>query len=65
MLLIRIARVLAVFALLFIFLLGVKGLGDGFKLLSKDFVEAFFRATSNPFVGLIVGILATTLVQSS
>ena len=63
--LIRVARVLAVFALLFVFLLGVKGLGDGFKLLSKDFVEAFFRATSNPFVGLIVGILATTLVQSS
>jgi solute carrier family 34 (sodium-dependent phosphate cotransporter) len=63
--LLRVGRVLAVFALLFIFLLGVKGLGDGFKLLSKDFVEVFFRATSNPFVGLIVGILATTLVQSS
>jgi sodium-dependent phosphate cotransporter len=63
--LVRLGRVLAVFALLFIFLLGVKGLGDGFKLLSRDFVEVFFRATSNPFVGLIVGLLATTLVQSS
>ncbi|HUP50479.1 MAG TPA: Na/Pi symporter [Thermoanaerobaculia bacterium] len=51
--------------LLFIFLIGVKALGDGFKLLSRDLVESFFRATANPFVGLLVGILATTLVQSS
>ncbi|MDX1674883.1 MAG: Na/Pi symporter, partial [Longimicrobiales bacterium] len=37
----------------------------GFKLLSRDFVDNFFRATENPFLGLMVGILATTLVQSS
>ncbi|HEX7705539.1 MAG TPA: Na/Pi symporter [Thermoanaerobaculia bacterium] len=61
----RIARVLAVAALLFIFLLGVKGLGEGFKLLGSDFLDVFFRATANPFIGLIIGILATTLVQSS
>jgi len=63
--LVRVGRLLAALALLFIFLMGVKGLGDGFKLLSKDLVQSFFRATGNPFVGLIVGILATTLVQSS
>ena len=51
--------------LLFIFLVGVKGLGDGFRLLGHDFVTSFFRATENPFVGLMIGILATTLVQSS
>lgn len=56
---------LAVAALLFIFLLGVKGLGEGFKLLGSDFLDVFFRATANPFIGLIIGILATTLVQSS
>ena len=28
-------------------------------------MEAFFSATSNPFIALMVGILATTLVQSS
>ena len=61
----RIARVLSVVVLLLVFLLGVKGLGDGFKLLSRDLVESFFRATANPFVGLLVGILATTLAQSS
>ncbi len=58
-------RLGSILALLFIFLLGVKGLGDGFKLLGRDVLEAFFSATENPFIGLIVGILATTLVQSS
>jgi sodium-dependent phosphate cotransporter len=43
----------------------VNGLGDGFKSLGQDFLESFFQATSNPFTGLMVGILATTLVQSS
>ncbi len=59
------ARVVAVLVLLFVFLLGVNGLGDGFKSLGRDALEAFFAATENPFMGLIVGILATTLVQSS
>ncbi len=58
-------RTLTVLALLFVFLLGVNGLGDGFKSLGRDFVTSFFAATENPFMALIVGILATTLVQSS
>ena len=64
-LLATVQKVLAVVFLLFIFLLGVKGLGDGFKLLGRDLLQAFFTATENPFIGLMVGILATTLVQSS
>ena len=56
---------LAVVLLLFIFLVGIRGLGDGFKLLGGDLLEAFFSATSNPFIALMVGILTTTLVQSS
>lgn len=58
-------RVLIVFGLLFLFLCGVNGLGAGFKGLGKGLLEDFFRATSNPFIGLTVGILGTTLVQSS
>ena len=58
-------RIATVVSLLFIFLLGIKGLGDGFKLFSRDLVEGFFTATENPLVGLIVGLLVTTLVQSS
>ena len=58
-------RVLSVLGLLFVFLMGVKGLGDGFKMLGRDVLEAVFTATSNPFVGLVVGILSTSIIQSS
>ena len=58
-------RLLFVLALLFLFLVGVKGLGDGFRMLGDDLLASFFQATSNPFVGLMVGILATALMQSS
>jgi sodium-dependent phosphate cotransporter len=58
-------RAAAVLGLLFVFLMGVKGLGDGFKLLGRDVLEAFFSATENPFIGLLVGILATSIIQSS
>ena len=59
------SRVFSILLLLFGFLVGVKALGTGFELLGGDAVEAIFAATANPFMGLIVGILATTLVQSS
>jgi sodium-dependent phosphate cotransporter len=58
-------RLIAVLFLLFGFLIGVKGLGAGFKLLGGDVVELIFATTENPFIGLVVGILATTVVQSS
>jgi sodium-dependent phosphate cotransporter len=56
---------LTVAVLLLIFLGGVGGMGDGFKLLGQDVLEGFFAATSNPVMALMVGLLATTLVQSS
>ena len=58
-------RALMILALLYVFLLGVNGLGDGFNSLGKGALEAFFQATENPFIALMVGVLATTLVQSS
>ncbi|MCZ6916096.1 MAG: Na/Pi symporter [Gemmatimonadetes bacterium] len=54
-----------VLLLLYIFLVGVNGLGKGFQSLGEGLLDSFFAATENPFMGLIVGILATTLVQSS
>ncbi len=54
-----------VLLLLFVFLVAIKGMSGGFKMLSKDFVGSFFAATENPFVGLMVGVLTTTLLQSS
>ncbi len=54
-----------ILVLLLVFLTGVRGLGGGFRLLGSDLLEAFFSATENPFVALMVGLLTTTLVQSS
>ncbi len=61
----NLARAAAVAALLFVFLMGVRGLSDGFTLLGLDLLNSFFSVTANPFVALMVGLLATTLVQSS
>jgi len=58
-------RTAAVMLLLYIFLIGVNGLGAGFRALGEGVLDSFFAATENPFIGLMVGILATSLVQSS
>ena len=60
-----VTRSVTVLLLLFGFLIGVKGLGGGFKLLGGDFLDLIFTTTENPFIGLVVGILTTTVVQSS
>lgn len=58
-------RGVAVVGLLYFFLVGVDGLGAGFRSLGEGVLDSFFAATGNPFTGLMVGILGTTLVQSS
>lgn len=58
-------RTVVVVTLLYLFLIGVNGLGAGFRALGEGVLDSFFAATENPFIGLMVGILATTLVQSS
>ena len=60
-----VARLACFVLLLFVFLLGIRGLGEGFQLLGTDILDSFFKATDNPFIGLIVGLLATTVMQSS
>ena len=40
-------------------------MGDSFKLMGSGVAENLLSMTSNPFVGLYIGILATSLVQSS
>jgi len=58
-------RAAVVGLLLFIFLCGIRGMSTGFEGLGGDVLGTFFQATENPFVALVVGILATTLMQSS
>ncbi len=58
-------KLAALVALLLGFFLGLDLMGLAFKLFGKGFAETLIERTSNPFVGLFIGILATTLVQSS
>lgn len=58
-------RVLILIFILFVFLVSLNMMSGGFKLLGKDVAEQIISVTSNPFIGLFVGLLATALVQSS
>ncbi|WP_020526485.1 Na/Pi symporter [Flexithrix dorotheae] len=60
-----IKRVVLVFVVLFLFLVSLSLMSGGFKLLGKGIAEEIISITSNPFIGLFVGLLATALVQSS
>ena len=50
---------------LYIFILSITLLGEAFKLFGKDFAETLLQTTANPVVGLFIGILATSIIQSS
>ncbi len=55
----------AIILALYLFIVGVGGMGHSFKLFGAAFAEQVLAATSNPFKALCIGILATSLVQSS
>ena len=64
----RLKTILTIFGIilaLFLFLVGINGLSSGIKLLGGGFAKEVMSTTSNPFVALFIGILATTLFQSS
>lgn len=61
----KILKVVIVIITIYLFLLSIKLLGHSFKLFGKEFAEAMLETTSNPFTGLIIGIVATSLIQSS
>ena len=50
---------------LYLFLIAIKLLETGIKTLGEEYTDQLFESVSNPFAGLLVGILATVLVQSS
>ena len=60
-----ILKITGVFLALYLFLVGINGLSSGIKLLGGGFAKEVMSTTSNPFIALFIGILATTLFQSS
>ena len=63
--LLTIVKILGVAACLYLFLVGIGGMSYSFKLFGKEFSQKILEATSSPLIGLFIGILATTIVQSS
>ena len=58
-------KVFGVVLSLYLFLVGIKGLSSGIKHLGGDFAKEIMSTTSDPFLALFIGVLATTLFQSS
>ena len=61
----RLRTPLLLLALLYLFLVCIALMGAAFKLLGRDFSEALITSTSTPVVGLLIGMLAKALIQSS
>ncbi len=51
--------------LLYLFFLSISLMGASFKFFGNEFAERLLATTANPFVGLFIGVLATSVVQSS
>ncbi len=63
--LITILQWLAVATLVYLLISSVGMIGAGFKGATKGQASDLFQFATNPFMGLIIGILATAMIQSS
>ncbi len=57
--------VLQLIFFLYLFIFSLQLMGDSLKLFGASFSKTLVETTSNPFVGLFIGILATSIIQSS
>ena len=58
-------RWLALIGLIYVMLVAVGTIGSGFKFAAGDQARSLFEFASNPFTGLVIGMVATALIQSS
>ena len=58
-------KIAAIFAILYLFLVSIGMIGTGFKGLGRGFAEQLMSSNAAPLIGLFIGILATSLIQSS
>ena len=58
-------KVVLLVGYLYLFLLSIDMMGTSMKMFGKGFSESLIASTSNPLVGILIGILATSLIQSS
>ncbi len=58
-------RVLQLVTFLYLFLVSINLMSASMKLFGAGFAETLISNTSNPIVGLFIGIFATSIIQSS
>lgn len=58
-------NILSLFFFLYLFLFSLELMGMSLKLFGKGLAETLISTTTNPLVGLFIGILATSIIQSS
>lgn len=54
-----------VVTLIYLLLAAVGAIGDGFKMATGNNAKELFAFATNPFIGLMIGLCATALIQSS
>ncbi|MBT3215947.1 MAG: Na/Pi symporter [Candidatus Marinimicrobia bacterium] len=59
------AKTLTIFAILYCFLVSIGMIGSAFKGLGGGFAKELIQSEAGPLIGLFIGILVTSLVQSS
>jgi sodium-dependent phosphate cotransporter len=60
-----ILKTIAIIAILYLFLISIGMIGAAFKGMGKGFAEELIQSNAGPLVGLFIGILATSIIQSS
>ncbi len=60
-----ILKIILLSVLLYLFFYSIILLGEAFKYFGSDFAKKLISATNNPGIGLFMGILATSIIQSS
>lgn len=58
-------RILSILGALLLFLFAIDLMGGAFGSLGGSTTQSIFYATSNPFIGLFIGLLTTAIIQSS
>jgi len=61
----KLLPVLRFLAVLYLFFLCIEMMGGAFKLFGKEWAKGLMTVTDNPLIGLLIGVLATSLMQSS
>jgi len=57
--------IIALIIFLYLFIFSLELMGVSLKMLGKEFARSLIHMTSNPAAGLFIGILSTSVIQSS